>query len=345
MPAMKIPLTETVKRGGCASKLPAGQLRHLLTSLSFRKPAQLLVGADTMDDACLWDLGTGQQLVQTLDFFTPLVDDALDFGAIAAANAMSDVYAMGGEPRIALSILAFPPAQLPLEMVEELLRGAMDKIHEAGACLAGGHTIEDDSLKFGLSVTGFVPAGRAWKNSGARPGDSLILTKPLGTGVITGALKQRKHRADDLVSAISSMKQLNRSADLLEGEEVHAAPDITGYGLAGHLLQMARASNAGLRIFSSSVPSLPGALSYLEEGLVSCAHRSNEIYVKESAQFSEISRALRWLLLDPQTSGGLLLSVPGHRASAIAEKLRQRFPHASIVGEVFSCGEGGLEFV
>jgi selenide,water dikinase len=184
----EIRLTETVQKGGCAAKLPAGQLRDLIGRLGLRKPPELLVGTEHMDDACLYDLGDGRSLVQTLDFFTPIVDDARDFGAIAAANALSDVYAMGGDPKIALSILAFPTKTLPIELLEPLLGGAVEKVHEAGACLAGGHTIDDDTLKFGLSVTGFVRNDRAWTNSGVKAGDSLILTKALGTGTLTSAL-------------------------------------------------------------------------------------------------------------------------------------------------------------
>ncbi|MCC7440698.1 MAG: selenide, water dikinase SelD, partial [Bdellovibrionales bacterium] len=166
-----IRLTETVVKGGCAAKLPAGELRKFLGALELKHPRELAVGTDTLDDACLWDLGDGRYLVQTLDFFTPIVDDAVEFGAIAAANALSDVYAMGGQPATALTILAFPSSTLPGELIGLLMKGAVDKIHEAGACLAGGHTIDDDTIKLGFSVSGFVAKERAWTNAGARPGD------------------------------------------------------------------------------------------------------------------------------------------------------------------------------
>ncbi len=339
-----IRLTETVQKGGCAAKLPAGQLRSILQKLQLQRPKELSVGTEHMDDACLWSLGGGQSLVQTLDFFTPIVDDAYDFGAIAAANALSDVYAMGGLPKIALSILAFPSMSQPIELLEPLLQGAVDKIHEAGACLAGGHTIDDDTLKFGLSVTGFVPTAQAWANSGAKPGDKLVLTKALGTGTITSALKRREHEEAHLAAAIESMKQLNRAPELLEEESrlglIHAATDITGFGFAGHALQMARASGVALKISSSALPVLPGALAYIEKGVLNRAHKTNLDYVKDEVDFSSLSDAARWLLMDPQTSGGLLLSVPGGKADSIAGKLRARFPYAAVVGEVVPYATG-----
>jgi selenide, water dikinase len=334
----QIRLTETVQKGGCAAKLPAGQLRAILQKLKLQRPKELSVGTEHMDDACLWNLNSsteaGTSLVQTLDFFTPIVDDAYDFGAIAAANAISDVYAMGGSPKIALSILAFPTMTLPLELLEPLLQGAVDKIHEAGACLAGGHTIDDDTLKFGLSVTGFVPTGRGWTNAGAKAGDALILTKALGTGTITSALKRREHVEEHVQSAIHSMKQLNRAPELLGGEEVHSATDITGFGLAGHALQMARASNVSLALNVSNIPALPGALACLEKGILNRAHKTNAEYVSDEVDFSSLPEPLRWLLVDPQTSGGLLLSVPNANAARVVEKLQMRFPQACVIGAV-----------
>lgn len=289
-----------------------------------------------MDDACLWDLGNGTSMVQTLDFFTPIVDDARDFGAIAAANAISDVYAMGGEPKTALSILAFPAQTLPLELLEPLLGGAVEKIHEAGACLAGGHTIDDDTLKFGLSVTGFVRNDRAWANKGARAGDALILTKGLGTGTITSALKRRELPQEFLQPCLDSMKQLNRAPELLEGIRINAATDITGFGLAGHSLQMARASGVRMSFRNGALPRLPGARECLEKGILNRAHRTNLDYVKNDLDAEKLSEADRWILVDPQTSGGLLLSVPAEQADRALGLLRSRFPVAAVVGEVLS---------
>ncbi len=335
-----IRLTETVQKGGCAAKLPAGQLRAILQKLRINKPPQLLVGTEHMDDACLWDLGSGQSLVQTLDFFTPIVDDAYDFGAIAAANALSDVYAMGGHPKIALSILAFPSQTLPIELLEPLLQGALDKVHEAGACLAGGHTIDDDTLKFGLAVTGFVPTSGAWTNAGAQPGDALLLTKPLGTGTLTSALKRRELDEKYLPPLLASMKQLNRVPELLEAGDVHAATDITGFGLAGHALQMARASKVSFTITVSALPVLPGAMECLKKEILNRAHKTNSDYVQNEISTEGLAPDARWLLMDPQTSGGLFLSVPKARAAAVVEKLRSAFPAVAIVGEVIAPAAG-----
>jgi selenide,water dikinase len=335
-----IRLTETVQKGGCAAKLPAGQLREVLSKLALTKPASLLVGTEHMDDACLWDLGNGEALVQTLDFFTPIVDDAYDFGAIAAANALSDVYAMGGEPKIALSILAFPSQTLPISLLEPLLRGAVDKIREAGACLAGGHTIDDDTLKFGLSVTGFVPKEKAWANSGAKPGDALVLTKALGTGTLTSALKRKELKEEFLPPLLASMKQLNRARDLLGDRPVHAATDVTGFGLAGHSLQMARASGCDFVFYTKRLPALPGARECLENGVLNRAHKTNGDYVKEEVSFAGLSDAARYLYLDPQTSGGLLLALPKEQAEDAVARLRECFPAAAVIGEVKAASGG-----
>ncbi|MDC0980385.1 selenide, water dikinase SelD, partial [Bdellovibrionales bacterium] len=178
------------KKSGCAAKLPAGELKKALNSVDFRRRPELLVGLETLDDGALWDLGNGQLMIKSLDFFTPIVDDPYDFGSVAAANALSDIYAMGGEPALALTILAFPTETLDYEVLQQMMRGAVDKIQEAGASLGGGHSIDDDSLKLGFSVTGFVDKSCAWTNSGAEPGDSLILTKPLGSGTLVSANKK-----------------------------------------------------------------------------------------------------------------------------------------------------------
>lgn len=327
-------LTETVKKGGCAAKLPAGELRKTLAGLSLPKLPELHVGTETMDDACLWDLGNGQYLIQTLDFFTPIVDDPHDFGAIAAANALSDVFAMGGKPKIALTILAFPSAVLPSFVMKSLMEGALEVITRAGACIAGGHTIEDETLKFGFSVTGFVDKERAWRNSGAKPSDVLILTKALGTGTISSAIKSRKAEPEWITAAVTSMTTLNDTTGLLEDVSVHAATDITGFGLAGHGLQMAQASDVAFEISLSSLKMLPGAYDLLTNGTLNRAHHSNMTYVKEQASYPDGKDAERWLTVDPQTSGGLLLAVPREDASKALASLRTRFPYASQIGHV-----------
>lgn len=336
MDPRSIRLTETVKKGGCAAKLPAGTLRTFLGGLTMQRPPELSVGTEALDDACLWDLGNGDYLVQTVDFFTPIVNDARDFGAIAAANALSDVYAMGGEPRLALSVLAFPGATLPPELLTPLFEGALEKIHEAGACLAGGHTIDDETLKLGFCVTGFVARAQAWKNSGARPGDALILTKGLGTGTLTSALKSGVLQDSDLAEAIASMSQLNRVRDLLGDLPVHAATDITGFGLAGHALQMAEASGARFQIATDALPTLGRARECLEREILNRAHKTNADYTQTRVAWEHLTPAERWLTLDPQTSGGLLLAVPSAHAETCVERLRSRFAACAIVGRVES---------
>ncbi len=324
-----------VQKGGCAAKLPAGQLSQILKALRPKKNPELAVGAELLDDAALWDLGDDRYLVQTLDFFTPMVDDPLDFGAIAAVNALSDVYAMGGEPKIALTILAFPSQTLDTEILLQLMKGALVKIEEAGACLAGGHSIDDDTLKLGFSVTGFVPKSRAWKNSGAKPGDQLILTKALGTGTLSSALKSKKADPKWIASAIESMTTLNRVGDLLEGIVVNAATDITGFGLAGHSLQVAKASQVRLKINTERLPVLVGAMECLKNKILNRAHRTNGDYVAEWVQYpSELSPEARSLTVDPQTSGGLLLSVPREQSEKARTQLKTRFPYCEIIGSV-----------
>ena len=333
-------LTETVKKGGCAAKLPAGILRQVLGKLAFKPRPELLVGTENLDDAALWDLGDGRLLVQTLDFFTPIVDDPRDFGAIAAANAISDVYAMGGEPMTALTILAFPTQTLPLELLEPLMEGALEKIHESGACLAGGHTIDDETLKLGFSVTGQVSRAKAWTNSRAQPGDVLILTKGLGTGTITTALKIREAKEEWVSAAIASMKLLNRAPDLLRDVMVSAATDVTGFGLAGHLLQMMKASRTRAEIQLDSLPLIEGARECLLLEMLNRAHKTNEEYVREAVSYEGAEEWQKWLTVDPQTSGGLLLSVPDADAVRAVGLLRERFPLTQIVGRVLGWDSG-----
>lgn len=343
MDIQPIRLTETVKKGGCAAKLPAGQLRQVLQNLSIPKPEALAVGTETMDDACLWDLGDGRYMIQTLDFFTPIVDDARSFGAIAAANALSDVYAMGGDPKIALTILAFPTAHLPIELLQPLMEGALEKITAAGACLGGGHSIDDETLKLGFSVTGFVLKSEAWTNAGARAGDVLILTKALGTGTLMSALKSKKVSKEWIDEAIASMTLLNQVRDLIPGEIVHAATDITGFGLAGHCLQMCRASQLRATVSLGKLPVLSGAAECLDAEILNKAHFSNAAYVKDDVDYRDANATQKWLTVDPQTSGGLLLAVPESASSAILEKLKIRFPQAEIIGRLES-GEPSIVF-
>lgn len=338
-------LTKTVNRGGCAAKLAAGSLAGLLAGLPRQQHTDLLVGADFLDDAAVWRLSADKAMVHTIDFFTPILDDARDFGAVAAANALSDVFAMGGQPVSALTVLAFPSTVLDEEVLSELMAGATERINAAGALLVGGHSIDDDTLKLGFSVTGFVDPQRMWSNRGARPGDRLLLTKAVGTGTLTGALKNDELSAADLSEAVASMKLLNR-LDLPGSlaEAVHAATDVTGFGLLGHALHLARGSSVSLALWAREVPLLEHAAASLARGIVTRAHGSNERYVAgEVAGRSRLSEA-NWLsLVDPQTSGGLLLSVAPEAADELLATVRPQFPRAAWVGEVLPAGGQALQ--
>lgn len=328
-------LTQTVQKGGCAAKVPALVLREILSGVHFPPTIPgVSVDGSLFDDAAIFDISPEVSLVQTLDFFTPILDDPYDFGAVAAANSLSDVYAMGGKPRTCMAILAAPLAVLEPRIIQQVMQGACDTIAASGSALVGGHSIDDDTLKFGLSVTGVVHPKQVWKNDGARLGDALILTKPLGTGTLCAGLKRGAYLQSDIADAISSMKRLNNVLDFIgPSKAIHAATDITGFGLAGHALQMARASQVELKLHFSQLPLLERTLASLELGHLTKAHRSNDEYTRESLSTS-LTGSSRLTLFDPQTSGGLLLSVEATEASAILAQLRPQFPGAAIVGEV-----------
>lgn len=340
-----IRLTQTVQKGGCAAKVAASELRKILGQLEFPpKHPELLIDGSLFDDAAIYKVTPETALVQTLDFFTPVVDTPRVFGRVAAANALSDVYAMGGVPKTAMAILGFPLAAFEPETVVEVLQGACDALAEAKVSLVGGHSIDDDTLKFGLSVTGYVHPERVWSNAGARPGDALILTKALGTGTMTAALKRSALTEADMPDVLGSMSQLNDAPARLGAlaNHVHAATDITGFGLAGHAMQMAKASKAGFAIDFSRLPVFAKAFGMLEEKFLTKAHGTNAAYTKESMRYeTELSDARKLILFDPQTSGGLLLSVAPEHADAMVAALRPRFPHATRIGEV-RAGEGGI---
>lgn len=334
----QIALTQTVQKGGCAAKVAAAELRQILSRVRFPpgRP-ELLVDGGLFDDAAIYQVNEDLALVQTLDFFTPIVDSPRRFGAVAAANALSDVYAMGGRPQTTLAILAFPLASLPQEVIVEVLQGASDKIAESGAVLAGGHSIDDDTLKFGLSVTGYVHPREVWSNAGARVGDDLILTKALGTGTITAALKRQEVREAGIEEALLSMEQLNRVVDFLsprQRQAVHAATDITGFGLAGHAQQLALASQVSLKFQFAALPALGRAAEFLEKGFLTKAHRTNAEYTREAVNTAALSPLQKLLVMDPQTSGGLLLSVDPDFTPGVLEALRGNFSRAAVVGRV-----------
>lgn len=333
-----IKLTQTVQKGGCAAKLAASDLRRILGQVRFPpRPEALLVDGGLFDDAAIYKISDEIALVQTLDFFTPIVDTAKIFGAIAAANALSDVYAMGGKPETCLAILAFPSQTLPEQIAIDVLQGACDVIAEAKAVLAGGHSIDDDTLKFGLSVTGRVHPDRIWANNKARPGDALILTKPLGTGALTAALKRQQASESDIEAALYSMTRLNNVIDILSEASalaVHAATDITGFGFSGHSLQLAQASRVQLQIDWQFLPQFSQTMHYLEKGFLTKAHRANAQYTQEKIEVSALSELQRLLLHDPQTSGGLLLSVDEKHLTKILSEITEHFPFARHIGSV-----------
>ena len=319
-----------------------GDLSEVLAPLPSSKDARLLVGRETFDDAGVYLLSDDVALVQTVDFFAPIVDDPYDFGQIAAANALSDVYAMGGQPLTALNIVAFPSGELPLSVLTEILRGGQDKVHEAGAHIVGGHSIVDAELKYGLSVTGRAHPSFLLTNANAAPGDALILTKPIGNGILATAMKRasagdakmREIVAESVAqAAITAMKELNGAASraaLASG--ARCATDITGFGLLGHASHIARASNATLRIHSRSVRLLPGAADAWRAGASNDGLKRNRSYLEKLVEWRTSDDSMQALLCDPQTSGGLLVAVPRERAQQYLSRVEDAFE----IGEVVS---------
>jgi selenide,water dikinase len=301
---------------------------------------ELLVGLEVADDAAVYRLNDELAVIQTLDFFTPVVDDPYEYGAIAAANAMSDVYAMGGEVALALNIAAFPP-KLPAEVVTEILRGGAEKVAEAGGVIAGGHTIDDEEPKYGLVAMGFVHPDRITTKAGARPGDVLVLTKPLGVGIITTAAKGDVADPAHLRQAVENMLTLNRkAARLMQQVAVHAATDITGFGFLGHSSEVAEKSGVGLRLFVDKLPFLEGATDYAEQWLFPGGACNNQSFYAPGVRFApDISEEMQMLLFTPETSGGLLISLPPEEW----EQLRALYDAEDqlywVVGEVVE-GEG-----
>lgn len=344
-------LTQTVQKGGCAAKVPGIELRKILSQVRFpHPPANLIVGAGSFDDSAVLKVSDTLALVQTLDFFTPIVDSPKLFGKIAAANALSDVYAMGGEPKTAMGILAFPSATLDYGLAAEVLNGACEVLCEADVPLVGGHSIDDETLKFGLSVTGFVNPNKIWTNSGSREGDCLILTKPLGTGTVCAALKKGFVDEFEMKEVTDSMCRLNKMPfEFLEkfGSDIHAATDVTGFGLAGHATHMARESGLTFQIYSKSLPVFELSKRCLQNEFLTRAHRTNREYVALTTRFLEGENATfsNLICCDPQTSGGLLLSVEPKKATKILESLKTNFADAAIVGEVVKRNDKQLEFI
>jgi selenide,water dikinase len=350
-PIAEIRLTSFTSGGGCACKLAPGTLREVLATLApdVAPPDELLVGMDTADDAAVYRVRDDLAVVLTTDFFTPLVDDAYDWGRIAATNALSDVYAMGGTPLLALNLVGWPADVLPLELLGRVLAGGADVVRAAGALLAGGHTITDPEPKYGLAVLGVVDPGRVLTNREAQPGDALVLTKPIGVGVVASALK-RGAASDELVArAVALMTTPNaaaRDAAVAAGAAVHAATDVTGFGLLGHLRELVGASGVSARVEVGAVPLLDEALELLRADVVPGGTRRNHGWVSEVTDWGGIDEVRQLLLCDAQTSGGLLLAVAPDAVDALVADLDARgAPAAAVVGHLAADDPGRISIV
>lgn len=323
-------------------------LDQVLKGLNIPKNPRVLVGLETSDDAGVYLLNDEMALVQTADFFTPIVDDPFTFGQIAVVNALSDVYAMGGKPLTALNLVAFPIKTLSPSILTEILRGGLSKMEEAGVALLGGHTVEDPEVKYGLAVTGIVHPDKILSNAKAKPGDRLVLTKPLGTGIISTALKGEMASEEAVQRMVASMITLNRNAsERMQVLGAHACTDITGFGFIGHALEMASASQVGLVIRSKSIPLFPGALEYAGMGLVPGGTHSNRQFFSCMVEVDPAVPSLSIdLLYDPQTSGGLLVSLPPKEAERMVTALHQDgHPDSAIVGEVIAEPQGKMKIL
>ena len=330
----QVKLTKLAKCAGCGAKVGAGTLAQLLEGIRVHEDPNLLVGFDRSDDASVYRISEDLALVQTVDFFPPIADDPYLFGQIAAANALSDVYAMGGEPRLCLNIMAVPK-DMPPEAVHDLLRGGYDKVYEAGALITGGHSILDDEPKYGLAVTGFVHPERMLTNSGARPGDALLFTKPLGLGVLTTAAKADLAPAGAMERAYGLMTTLNKAArDIMVQYRVHACTDVTGFGLLGHGLEMAQGSGVELEIDTEAVDFIPEAAELAKMGILPEGMYRNRAFAEGSVDPGGVELWRQDLLYDPQTSGGLLMAVDPEDAEALYQALKPAVPSAQRVGAV-----------
>ena len=330
----QVKLTKLARCAGCGAKVGAGTLAKLLEGIRVRQDPNLLVGFDRSDDASVYKLSEDLALVQTVDFFPPIADDPYLFGQIAAANALSDVYAMGGEPKLCLNSMAVPK-DMPPETVHQLLRGGYDKVYEAGALITGGHSILDDEPKYGLAVTGFVRPDKMLTNSGARPGDVLLFTKPVGTGVLTTAAKADVAPAGAMARAYELMTTLNKAArDIMVRHPVHACTDVTGFGLLGHGLEMAQGSGVELEIDVSAVDMIPEAAELAKMGILPEGMYRNRAFAEDSVDPGAAELWQQDLLYDPQTSGGLLMAADPAGAEALFRELEGAVPSAQRLGVV-----------
>jgi selenide,water dikinase len=332
-------LTQQVKAGGCASKLPPGMLSQVLSRLPKQQNENLLVGFETQDDAGVYRIHSNEALVQTVDFFTPMVDDPFSYGRIAATNALSDIYAMGGSAMTALALVCFPQDG-DIHVLEQIMQGGLSVMQEAGCIVLGGHSVRDAEMKFGYAVTGMIDPERILTNRGALPGDRLILAKAIGTGVITTALKQQRAAAAWVDAAVACMTLSNRAgAEIVTRRsfDVHALTDVTGFGLIGHAREMALGSGVRLKMDCGAVPLLDGALAAVELGCIPAGLTANRDFAEcfvEDLPGASVPDALRTLLYDPQTSGGLLIAVRESDAEEVVRELRMGGYPAAIIGFV-----------
>jgi selenide,water dikinase len=338
-----VALTRGTAYGGCGAKLSKGLLSTILCGLPRLESEDLLVGIERADDAGVIRITGDLAVIHTTDFFPPMVDDPFSFGRIAATNALSDVYAMGGRPLGGMNLVSFPLAEHPREVLRDILRGGLSALEEAGAVLAGGHTVEGQELLYGMAVTGTVHPDRIWRNGGARPGDVLVLTKPLGTGLITTAAKAELVAPEHLAAAVRWMSTLNRdAAEAVHGVAAHAVTDVTGFGLAGHGAEMAEASGLELVLDLDALPRLPGALQAAAQGLVPAGTAKNhESLARQLHPDPEADPLLIDLALDPQTSGGLLVACEPDQA----ETLARRLPGAAVIGHARNGEPGAIHLV
>jgi selenide,water dikinase len=337
-PDQTIKLTSFSHGGGCGCKIAPGVLAEILKNSSgFPVPKELMVGIETADDAAVYKLNDEQALIATTDFFMPIVDDPFDFGRIAATNAISDVYAMGGTPIMALALVGMPINKLPLETIGQIIRGGEAICAEAGIPIAGGHTIDSVEPIYGLVVLGLVHPSRVKRNADARPGDVLILGKPLGVGVLSAALKKDALDADGYAAMIANTTKLNKPGKALaEMADVHALTDVTGFGLLGHLLELARGAGLSAQLDMATIPLLPGVEQLAHDGYFTGASGRNwDAYGKDVELAAAITPAQRALLTDPQTSGGLLVSCdPASAADVLALFAREGFGDAAVIGRM-----------
>lgn len=332
---MKVDLLQMVEYGGCSAKISPKQLEEILKYLPLPKDPNILVDIDTHDDAGVYKVNDDLALVLTTDFFPPVCSDPYEFGQIAAANSISDVYAMGGDPVLALNIMMFPAAKLPMEAYADILKGGFDKASEAGVRIIGGHTLDDYPPKYGLAVVGYIHPGKIMTNAGVIPGDLLILTKPIGTGVILAGHRLGMVTDDDHAEAKRLMKLLNKTgAEVMKRYAIRGATDITGFGLAGHTLKMAKASKVSLVINMKEVPLIGNSYQLIDDGCIPGASFRNLNYAEKDIDFSSnLDYNLKMIAFDAQTSGGLLFSAPSDKVNKILEDLCSAgLPDSKVIG-------------